>query len=221
MAKIKAAIFDLDGTIVFSHPTHFKAYQRLFEPFGISWNFAEFNDVFAGTGAPTIIKMMLTRHGVKDYNLQELVYKKRDIFNELLAEEKLQTVPGFFKFLNLINGRGFKRIIASGSNRANILHMLKNIGAQEQFPRVVSGEDVALPKPAPDIFLKACETIGCAPTECVVLEDTSHGVLGAKAANMQCIAFTTTADARALKKAGADLILPDYNSIDEKVLETL
>lgn len=209
---MKAIIFDLDGTIVFSHPTHFAAYEKLFGEFGISWTYREFNDVFAGTGAPKIIEDILTRNGIKKFDLQALVKRKRDIFNELLGKKSLMTVPGFFDFLETLRKQRVKKIIASGSNRENIRRMLENIGVSDDFPDVVSGEDVVRPKPAPDIFLEAARKIGVAPNECLVFEDTEHGILGAKAAGMQCIALTTTSSLTILKRAGPDKIIENYFS---------
>lgn len=210
---MKAIIFDLDGTIVFSHPTHFAAYEELFVEFGIKWNYEEFNAVFAGTGAPVIIRNILTRHGITDFDLNALVKKKRDIFNKILSDNKLKTVPGFFEFIKTINERGIKKIIASGSNRENIKHMLINIGAEKEFPIIVSGEDVNNPKPAPDIFLAAAEKIGITPRQCTVIEDTTHGVIGAKAAHMKCIALTTTCYRNVLAEAGADMIVENYSKL--------
>lgn len=215
MSMTKAVIFDLDGTIVFSHPTHFAAYEKLFSHFGITWTFEEFNQVFAGTGAPKIIAEILGRNRVKDFKLEELVKKKRDLFQEILNGEKLRTVPGFFDFLAEINGLRLKKAIASGSNKDNIISMLSNIGALIEFPVIISGEEVARPKPSPDIFLLAAEKLKIDPSECLVIEDTDHGVIGAKKAGMKCIAFTTTiADEKILLEAGADSICSNYEGID-------
>lgn len=213
---MQAVIFDLDGTIVFSHPTHFAAYEKLFGEFGIKWTFEEFERVFAGTGAPAIIEQILKRNGVRGFDLPALVKKKRDIFNEILAQKKLEVVPGFFEFLAEVNRRGLKKIIASGSNKANIRSMLENIGVSHEFPQVVSGEEVAHPKPAPDIFLAAAQKIGAAPMECLVIEDTDHGVKGALNAGMKCIAFTTTLNLQILKASGANEIVKNYTEINLK-----
>ncbi|MBI2638986.1 HAD family phosphatase [Candidatus Peregrinibacteria bacterium] len=211
---MQAVIFDLDGTIVFSHPTHFKAYEKLFGEFGITWTFEEFERVFAGTGAPKIIFDILTRSGVRDFDINALVAKKRDIFNQLMAGQRLAVVPGFFEFLGELKQRGIKKIIASGSTTSNIHAMLANIDVLEDFPQVVSTvDDVPIPKPAPDIFLAASAILGVEPRDCLVLEDTTHGVKAAKKAGMKCIAFTTTTDAEALRAAGADLVTADYRGI--------
>lgn len=209
----KAVIFDLDGTIVFSHPTHFVAYEKLFAEFGIIWSYREFNDLFAGIGARAIIHTILTRHGVEHFDLDALVTKKRDIFNELLSHKKLQTVPGFFAFLEEVKRGNLKKTIASGSHTENIHSMLKNIGVDSDFPVITSGEEVPHPKPAPDIFIKAAEKLAASPDTCLVIEDTTHGVLAAKLAGMKCIALKTTTEAERLLEAGADMLAEDYDEL--------
>lgn len=212
---MKAVIFDLDGTIVYSHPTHFRAYELLFKDFGITWTFREFNDMFAGTGAPTIIRVILERNGIKNEDIPALVKKKRDLFNALLKEKSLETVKGFHEFLDGLNKDGMARAIASGSNRQNIIKMLENIDVLNHFPFIVSGEEVPNPKPSPDIFLAAAKLIGVDPVDCLVMEDTAHGVLAAKAAGMKCIALSTSLDPARLKEAGADKVVADYTEIED------
>lgn len=210
---MKALIFDLDGTIVLSHPTHFEAYERLFGDFGIKWNFDEFNDVFVGTGSPNIVRSVLEKNGMKNFDVDALVKKKADYFGQILGEKKLMEVPGFYKFLKKINSRGFKKAIASGSSKKSILEMLKNIDIANEFDEIVSSEEVAKPKPAPDTFLAAAQRLGISPADCLVFEDTNFGVSAAKNAGMKCIAFTTTSDFGKLKSAGADKILNDYTQV--------
>ena len=59
----------------------------------------------------------------------------------------------------------------------------------EYFQACVSGEDVARGKPEPDVFLRAAETLGAAPADCVVIEDSRHGVAAARRAGMRCVGF--------------------------------
>lgn len=221
MSELRAIIFDLDGTIVLSLPTHFEAYERLFAEFGAKWDFAEFEKVFTGTGAPGIIQNILARQGIKELNLPALVARKRDLFNKILEEKTLQTVPGFFEFLSSVRTAGLKKGIASGSSRANIFRMLQNIGVSADFPEVVSGEDVPRPKPAPDIYLAAAQRIGVSPHACFAIEDTPEGVMAAKAAGMKCAAFTTTIQKpKIFIDAGADLVTENYKAISLAKLKT-
>ncbi len=210
---MQAVIFDLDGTIVFSHPTHFAAYERLFKKFGIKWNYKEFNDIFAGTGAPAIIKLILERHGINKFDLPALVQEKRNYFDDILREKGFNVVPGFFDFLKKINERGLKKAIASGASKQNIITMLKSIGVIDEFQEIVSGEEVANPKPAPDIFLEAARRINTMPSECLVIEDTEHGINAAKSAGMKCIALLTTLNEEILKTANPDEIVENYFQI--------
>ncbi|MBI4995187.1 HAD family phosphatase [Candidatus Peregrinibacteria bacterium] len=213
-----AVIFDLDGTIVFSHPTHFAAYEKLFARFGVTWDYKEFNDIFAGTGAPSIIKMILERNGIYDFDLPALVQEKRNYFDEILSEKGFNIVPGFFDFLKKINARGLKKAIASGASKQNIISILKSIGIIDEFQEIVSGEEVSRPKPAPDIFLEAARKIEVAPGECLVIEDTEHGINAAKTAGMKCVALLTTLNREILTKAKPDWIAENYFSINFQCL---
>lgn len=209
----KAILFDLDGTIVFSHPLHYEAYKVLFSTLGITeWTLEEFEKVFAGSGPINIIGSMLARHGKKADNLMELADRKRAIFNDLLQEKKLLTVPGFFDFFGLIKSR-FAHAVASGSHRANIQSMLENIGLAEDFPVVVGGDEVPRMKPAPDIFLAAAERLGIDPRDCLIIEDTPVGVAAAVAAGIPAIALLTTSTRDKLLDAGAAHVCKDYTQI--------
>lgn len=211
---MKAVIFDLDGTIVFSHSIHFRAYEKLFDEFGIKWSFEEFNDLFAGTGAPSIIGHVLTTNGIKDFDAKALSQKKRGYFQKILKDQRLRVVDGFFDFIKKINSMRLKKAIASGSHKDNIIDMLNNIGLTDEFAEILSGEEVSNPKPAPDIFLAAAQRLNEPASECVVFEDTIQGVSGAKAAKMKCIALRTTSEKEKLLSAGADAVFSDYTQID-------
>lgn len=209
----RAILFDLDGTIVFSHPLHYEAYKVLFNELGITqWTLEEFEQVFAGSGPVNIIGSVMTRNGRDAHNLVELADKKRSIFNTLLQKKKLKTVPGFFKFLDAIKDR-FPHAVASGSHRANIQSMLENIGVAAYFPVFVGGDEVARMKPAPDIFLTAAQRLGVEPRECVVIEDTPVGVAAAVAAGMQAIALLTTSTEKKLLEAGVFRVFKDYGEV--------
>ena len=91
--------------------------------------------------------------------------------------------------------------------------MLKSIGVIDEFQEIVSGEEVANPKPAPDIFLEAARRINTMPSECLVIEDTEHGINAAKSAGMKCIALLTTLNEEILKTANPDEIVENYFQI--------
>jgi HAD superfamily hydrolase (TIGR01509 family) len=80
--------------------------------------------------------------------------------------------------------------VASGGERAVVLRTLELIGLGATFPVVVTAEDVALGKPAPDMFLLAAERMGVPARECVVFEDSALGMEAARRAGMAAVLVT-------------------------------
>ena len=107
--------------------------------------------------------------------------------------------------------------MASSADRIKIAANLQKIGLPIQvWDAVVTGEDIAAKKPAPDIFLKTAERLHLPPGSCVVIEDAINGIQAAKAAGMRCVAVAQTFPADQL--CAADLV---RQRISEVSLEDL
>jgi beta-phosphoglucomutase-like phosphatase (HAD superfamily) len=110
--------------------------------------------------------------------------------------------------------------LATSSRPYKYGNLLKHFGLEEPFDVIVTGQDVERAKPDPAIFLLTAKKLDVEPKECVVFEDTTHGVIAAKEAGMKVIAVTTgpfTIDE--LEAAGADHIVGtlEDNSILTKI----
>ena len=99
--------------------------------------------------------------------------------------------PGAVELVDSLRAAGVRLAVASSSPRAAIDALLVAIGLASAFDAVVSGEEVAEGKPAPDIFRLAAERLDVATEECVVIEDSPHGLDGARRAGMRTIAVRT------------------------------
>jgi sugar-phosphatase len=104
--------------------------------------------------------------------------------------------------------------------------MLEAAGIRQYFDAIVAAEDVKNGKPAPDAYLKALSEINkkrpgknIQPGECLVVEDSKHGVLSARAAGMKCVAVTTSYPAAEL--ASADRVVDVLTALRIKDLEGL
>jgi beta-phosphoglucomutase-like phosphatase (HAD superfamily) len=109
-------------------------------------------------------------------------------------------------------GAKYPLAVASGSLHPVIDEVLVIKNLRSYFSAVVSSQDVAKGKPAPDIFLRAAELIGKKPEECVVIEDSVAGVEAGRAAGMQVIAITNSFKAEKLGRA--DHIVRNYEEIE-------
>lgn len=96
--------------------------------------------------------------------------------DSLLEHQAPPEKPGARELLRFLRARRIKTAVASSSTRARILSNLRQAGLSPAFDAVVSGQEAARSKPAPDIFLLAAEKLGCAPESCYVFEDSVNGV---------------------------------------------
>ncbi|MBP7666693.1 MAG: HAD-IA family hydrolase, partial [Burkholderiaceae bacterium] len=123
----------------------------------------------------------------------------------------LTAVPGVEAVLD-----GLQRpfCVASNGNHAKVNFTLGHTGLLPRFTgRIFTADDVAHPKPAPDLFLLAARTLGALPAHTTVVEDTPTGVAAARAAGMRVIGFAAMTPAGRLQAAGADAIAHDMATV--------
>jgi beta-phosphoglucomutase-like phosphatase (HAD superfamily) len=89
------------------------------------------------------------------------------------------------------------------------------------FQAVITGDDVLVGKPNPEIFQLAASAMGCGPSEVVVIEDAVAGVVAAKAAGMKCLAMATNGRRAALLRAGADHVASNFQEVSVATLAKL
>ncbi|MDE2017327.1 MAG: HAD family phosphatase [Hyphomicrobiales bacterium] len=134
-----------------------------------------------------------------------------------LFEKELRATAGVREFLS---GSSAPRCVASSSDPDRIGLSLRLTGLDGYFPAgsVFSSQEVRHGKPAPDLYLHAARRMGFDPPNCVVIEDSAPGVVGAKAAGMFVVGYVGAThvrpghDAR-LAAAGADLVASDWTAI--------
>ncbi len=207
---IKAIIFDMDGVLVDSEPAMYKASIAGLKEFGIEAKKEDFKP-FVGTGERSFIGNVVRLHGGEYRDeMKDRVYEIycRDI------EENLVRFPAVVPTVRRLHELGYKMAIASAADWVKVSANIRASGLPpEAFGAVVKAGDVVNLKPAPDIFLKAAELLGVAPSECVVCEDAESGVKAAKAGGMRCLGITSTFSAERLMELGADLAASDISAL--------
>lgn len=212
----------MDGTLVLTNGMHFKAYQKIFDRYGVQADYDDFIQNLIGIGAYNVIKTVFQRNKI-ELDFEQLAKIKSEIFEEMLAHSAPQVVDGLYEFLALLEARGIPRAVASAASKSSIIEVLKNIGVDTKMQAVVSCEEVAFPKPAPDVFIEAAQQLGQRGSSktkslrstlnfpnCLVIEDTAHGIQAAKSAGMIPVALLTTQSAQRLKQAGAEHLCKDF-----------
>jgi len=201
-AQIEAVVFDMDGVLTDSEPLINEAAVQMFRERGVPAQPEDFLP-FVGAGEDRYIGGVAEKYGVR-LNLPEAKRRTYEIYLAL-APEKLRAFPGAVELVRACRARGLKTALASSADLLKVRANLDRIGLPlEGWDALVSAEDAARKKPAPDIFLAAARKLGLAPERCAAVEDAVHGVEAAKAAGMRCVAVAHSFPPSAL--AAADVV---------------
>jgi HAD superfamily hydrolase (TIGR01509 family) len=123
-----------------------------------------------------------------------------------------QPLPGVPLVPRELRAAGFGLGVASASPRRIIDAVLARVGLADCFQAIVSGDEVARGKPAPDGFLLAARRLGVAPEACLVVEDSRNGVLAARTAGMAVAAVPCPATSHE-DFSPADIVLPSLEAL--------
>lgn len=180
-------IFDCDGVLVDTERISVRVGVRILAEHG--WDVTEdaFAARFVGCSAEEFEKG-ISEHLGPDL-AREWDQRYADRFRGAF-ESELEAVHGVVEVLEALEAHGVPTCVASNSDHPHIEHVLELAGLQHRLAgRVFSAHDVAAGKPAPDLFLHAASTLGFAPEECVVVEDSPFGAMAARAAGMRCLGY--------------------------------
>jgi HAD superfamily hydrolase (TIGR01509 family) len=189
----RAVIFDNDGLLLDTEDTWTRAEQALFARRGRVFTIEHKRSLLGSAGADAARKLeaMLEEPGEGERlmdELQELVMKE--------ARAGVTPRPGALDLVERLREAGVPIAVASNSRREFVERVLGSAGLLDgRFEAVISAEDVAHPKPAPDVYLEAARRLGAEPTSCAALEDSPTGVAAAVAAEMYVIGVPYFPDA--------------------------
>lgn len=175
-------IFDMDGTILDTEPTHRLAWHQVLARHGMT-----FDDraMIGLNGSPTwrIAQAIVERHQ-SDLDPHELAKEKTALLKSLLFDT-VQPLP-LIDVVKAYQGRR-PMAVGTGSEHAMAEALLQHLGLRHYFSAVVAADDVKRHKPEPDTFLRCAELMGVAPGRCVVFEDADFGLQAARAAGMDVV----------------------------------
>jgi beta-phosphoglucomutase family hydrolase len=207
---INTVIFDMDGVIVDSEPTHIEAEKRTLLKYGVKITTEELR-AYTGTTAEFEFNDLIRKYGLNT-NAKTLFDEKEVIMFKLL-EERTEPTKGVIDLVKRLKQRGFKLGIATSGHRKLAQYYLNKLSIASFFDTVVCAEDITRSKPDPEIFLKAAQRLGAEPSECVVIEDAKLGIEAAVKAGMKCIGYSNpNSGNQDLSKA--DWLVSDFTELD-------
>jgi HAD superfamily hydrolase (TIGR01549 family) len=184
---LKAVIFDMDGVIIDSEPMHARAAVLALQKYNLDVPL-DYIYRFIGTTANFMCQTIINDFHI-DATPEELLTVNDAMKEFLLKKEGYTAVPYVFDLIKDLYEHGVKLIIASSSPASSIESVMDFFQIRNYFEGYVSGTAVTHPKPAPDIFLAAAKQLGVNPQDCIVIEDSFHGVTAAAAAGIVSIGF--------------------------------
>lgn len=208
MPNTSLVIFDCDGVLVDSELLSHTVLKEMLSELGVDLTLEETFEHFMGTSTEIFHKVLSRLIGRSTPS---------DFFGQFRARsfkafaDGLLPVPGVPELLASIQ---VPYCVASNGPREKMHFTLGHTGLLRFVAgRLFSAQDVARPKPAPDLFLHAAAKLGAPVSECVVVEDSSTGVAAARAAGMVVYGFAAMGQADKLREAGAHVVFASMTEL--------
>lgn len=222
---LRALILDFDGIIVDSEPIIMKLTQEMAAKEGWSVSDEEYYRDYLALDDRTIVEHLYSSHGqaIDQQRRDELVNWKSEAYGKII-ENGLPTLPGAVEFVRQAAGN-FVLAIASGSARAEIEHLLKQLGLRDHFHVIASADDCVRSKPDPEVYLRAIANLQALPefqphplhpSECLAIEDAPGGVDAAHAAGLKCLALAHSRSLDNLQHA--EWVFRGFDEVDLKAI---
>jgi mannitol-1-/sugar-/sorbitol-6-/2-deoxyglucose-6-phosphatase len=214
--SIAATLFDMDGLLIDSE---------------ILWHEAEV-EIFGSLGVPLFESSSRSTKGVFVNEVVDYWYARfpwsgpsKDVVVDMLlervgslVESEGRLLPGALRAIDLASARG-PVALASSTPLALIHRCLGHFGLASRFVSIHSAEFEPYGKPHPGVFLTAASSLGVAPSRCLVFEDSSAGVIAARAASMHIVAVPTPEDRSDVEFLLADLVLDTLEELSDQWLD--
>jgi beta-phosphoglucomutase len=197
---VEALILDMDGVLTDTEPLHIRAWEEAMKelsPASVEGAdalgaFHAEREKMAGMTSVDIARALIATYRLS-LSPERLLSRKRDIYRSMIAGS-LELFPGLAAELD--QWKGTHLALATSSTRVETTFAMQQLGIAGLFEAIVTSDDVARAKPAPDCYLLAARLLGKAPAQCWVVEDSAHGIRAALDAGARVLAVAGSPDSR-------------------------
>ncbi|MBC2603661.1 HAD family hydrolase [Puniceicoccus vermicola] len=210
-------LFDWDGVVVDSSSHHYLSWQQLAEEIGESITEEQFRESFGQVNRVIIPDLLGWSDDSEE--IDSLGARKEELYRKIVREKGLDPLLGARELVQALKAAGIPRVVGTSSETENIETALEVMGMEGLFDGIVASEDVTEGKPDPEVFLKAAKITGLPPAQCVVLEDSHHGLQAADAGGMKSVGVLTTHPKE--KLGSPDLFVSSLQDLSVEALKAL
>jgi HAD superfamily hydrolase (TIGR01509 family) len=214
--SIEATLFDMDGLLIDSEVLWHKAEVDIFGALGVPLYESE-NRSTKGVFVNDVVDYWYAHYPWDEPSVEEVVDQLLERVGVLVVSEG-RLLPGAIRAIDLASARG-PIALASSTPMALIERCLDHFGLSDRFASVRSAETEPYGKPHPGVFLSAASSLGIEPTRCLVFEDSTAGVIAARAASMGVVAVPAVADRGEVEFLLADLVLDSLEDLSPTWLD--
>lgn len=214
---LRAVLFDMDGVLVDTEPLHKKAYFKTFDQFNITVS-EELYSTFTGASTRKVCETLISTFGLSATH-EEITAIKRDYFKELFYHDAdFDLLPGVRRLIEHYHEHNITMVVASSASMTTIDMVFEKFNLTPYFSGKISGADLTESKPHPEIFLLAAKMAGENPEHCMVIEDSTNGILAAHRANIFCAAYQSL-HTHHQDYTLANIVVSDFSQLEKHPLE--
>lgn len=216
---IQTVIFDMDGVIVDTEPVHHFAFNQHFKLLNIEVS-PEMYASFTGNSTKNVFQKLKETFQLEE-DIDTLINTKRSLFNDAFDhKEDLYLLEGVEDLIKELYANGIQLVLASSSAYVTINRIFNRFNLHQYFTHIVSGEDFPKSKPHPAIFEHAV-FLSQTPTEnCIVIEDSTNGIIAAKAAGIYCIGYDSV-HSKLQDYSKADKVISNFNELSFETIKNI
>lgn len=209
---LKAVLFDMDGVIVDTEPLHRKAYFKTFNELGIDVS-EDLYTSFTGASTKRVCEILINQFNLTQ-TYEEIAKTKRDYFKEYFYnDEGFDLIPGVKQLIEHYYENGITLILASSATMNTINMVFEKFELDKYFSGKISGADLKESKPHPEVFLLAAEMAPESVENCMVIEDSTNGILASHRANIFCAAYRSP-HSKNQDYTLANIVVADYVELE-------
>ena len=207
----EAVVFDMDGVIFDSERAVMNCWLELAQKYDIK-DIEKPYFACVGTTMTRTREIMLETYG-EDFPYDEYARESSLMYHEKYDGGKLPMKPGVMELLSYLKEKGKKIALASSTRRETVTNQLRWAGIIDYFDAIICGDMVARSKPAPDIFLKACQELGVSPENTYAIEDSYNGIRAAYAGQLRPIMVPDLLEADDEMRGMAECVCDNLNEV--------